>query len=1087
MFRKISSILIGSVGMLCLSLLCPNGSSAQVFEEHFGRNSIQYRYFQWKYYDTPHFEIYYYPGGQKLAKELTTYLEEVHESTTDILGYAPYAKTKIFLYNNNLELNQSNVGLEDANFTIAGQTNFLKNQIQMAFEGSIDDFKKDLKYSIAESYVNDMLFGGLISEVFASSYLFTIPDWFTEGIAAYVAYGWNAKMDDFVREFLAEENVNKIVKLQNEPAKLAGQSIWNFIAEKYGRISISSVLNLTRIIRNEEKSISNSLGISYSQFLQEYRNFYLSNQIDNTEELPKKDFKVGKSLKDDALYKSEISPNGDWLAYSINKSGKFKIFLQNLKTEDTKLIYRGGIKRDDEIAYTHAPVFNWGDSATLGIVDYKKGINILNIYNPYNKDWRVRSLRKYEQINYLDIYPNGKTAVISVNSKGQSDLYLISVDKPNSRRLTNDIYDDVYPQFIQGTKKIIFSSNRPNDSLNINNPQYSSIQKHLNLFTYDIGEYDDPIARITNDLGQNTNATSIDSTTIVYLSDKSGINNLYQYNLRTGLQKQISAYSTGILNFSLSKSSDLISLSAYDNQKLGLYLTDYNRDEESKFLMSTFRKQIELSRQVYLKNNTPPKKPKNILSALSDSIAISNAEIIDSSEVTSKLDADNFNFESSDYITKSNQSSLLKNLNQLRKKSSIIGPLDYEPSFEVDNVTVSFLFDPLFGFSPFMDYQMNDLLENNKFSGGITSSVFNQNRGSATRFYGEYQYLPRLVDYSIRFDRKAMTFRIEEGTVEQKYSLNELHLVFSLPLSTSLRVSFRPTIGTRSFVETGSTVFGGGPSGTFAKSPIETKFLYGSSFDIVYDNSEVLGFNVRQGSRAKISLENYNFGENFDESFSKLTIDLRHYQRIYNEITFATRLYAGSFFGNNSPYFLLGGLDNWATLQRTSNIRTETKATEDIANNPLAIVSTREPTKNTNILYHDFVTGLRGFRINELNGHRTLLLTSELRVPIFKALTSSAIKSAFLRNFQMLAFYDIGTAWNGGTPWDNDNSINTEKITNTTFEATIQNYKNPWLSSTGIGISTVLFGYYGTIYYTFPIEDYKFKDPAILVGLGYNF
>ncbi|MFQ3214200.1 MAG: Tol biopolymer transport system component [Marivirga sp.] len=1086
MIRKIFSISVYTICLIGLCDLSPEKISAQDFGEQFGRNSIQYRFFNWKYYSTPHFEIYYYPGGQKLANELTVSLEEQHETITDILGYAPYAKTKIFLYNNNLELNQSNVGLGEANFTIAGQTNFLKNQIQIAFEGSVSDFNKKLKFLIAESYVNDMLFGGLISEVFASSYLFTIPDWFTEGIAAYIAYGWDGKMDDFVREFLSKENVNKIVKLEGESAKLAGQSIWNFIAEKYGRISVSSVLNLTRIIRNEEKSISNSLGISYTQFLMEYKDFYLSNQIENTEKLPAHEYKIAKSIKNGALYQSEISPDGNWLSYSINKNGKYKVYIKDLSTEKTKLIFRGGIKRMDHKAYVKAPVFNWGDSLTFGVVDYKNGINILNIYNPYTKEWKVRSLRKYEQINYLDIYPNGKTAVISVNVKGQSDLYLISIDKSNSRRLTNDIYDDIYPHFIVDTKKFVFSSNRPNDSTNNIDKKFSTIEKHLNLFLYDIDDFENPIKKITNDLGNNIKPIAIDSTRIVYLSNKSGINNLYQYDLKTELQKQITAYPTGIQQYSINPAAELISFSAYKDQKLSLYLTDFKQDQEAKFLMSTFRKQVELSRQIYLRN-TENDNNRNKLSALSESVAISNTEIVDSTSLTSKLDADDFNFESNDFVVKSNQSSLLKNLSQLRKKRSTVGPLDYEPSFEVDNVTVSFLFDPLFGFSPFMDYQMNDLLENNTFSGGLASSVFNQVSGNSNRFYGEYKYLPRLVDYSVRFDRKAYTFRIEEGTVEQKYALNKLQLGFSMPLSTTLRASFQPAIGMRSFVETGSTIFGAGPTGTFAKSPLETEFLYGGSLNLVYDNSEVLGFNIRQGSRAKISFENHNFSSGTDQSFFKFSVDLRHYQKIYKEITFATKLFAGSYFGSNAPYFLLGGLENWATLQRSGNIRTETEANDDISSNPLAVVSTKSAVKNNNILFHDFVTGLRGFRINELNGRKTLLLTNELRIPLFRALSTNAIKSSFLRNFQVIGFYDIGTAWNGGNPWDSDNSINTEIIVRPTFEAVIKNYKNPWLSSTGLGISTVLFGYYGTLYYTIPIEDYKFKDPAILLGIGYNF
>ena len=111
--------------VICILLIFSvNKSTAQIVDEEFGKSRIQYRLFDWRHYSTPHFNIYYYYGGQDLAKHVASYMEEEHTRITDIMGYAPYAKTKIFIYNSNLDLNQSNVGLNEAKFDIAGQTNF---------------------------------------------------------------------------------------------------------------------------------------------------------------------------------------------------------------------------------------------------------------------------------------------------------------------------------------------------------------------------------------------------------------------------------------------------------------------------------------------------------------------------------------------------------------------------------------------------------------------------------------------------------------------------------------------------------------------------------------------------------------------------------------------------------------------------------------------------------------------------------------------------------------------------------------------------------------------------------------------------
>ena len=58
-------------------------------------------------------------------------------------------------------------------------------------------------------------------------------------------------------------------------------------------------LNLTRIIRNEEKSISSTLGIPFKQFLIEWQRYYISmgDQVLGDYEFPPETYKVHKKNK----------------------------------------------------------------------------------------------------------------------------------------------------------------------------------------------------------------------------------------------------------------------------------------------------------------------------------------------------------------------------------------------------------------------------------------------------------------------------------------------------------------------------------------------------------------------------------------------------------------------------------------------------------------------------------------------------------------------------------------------------------------------------------------------------------------------
>ena len=122
--------------------------------------------------------------------------------------------------------------------------------------------------------LNEMMFGGSLKDMFQNAVLLNLPDWFVDGASRYVAKGWNEEMDDFVRQFIKSKKVNKALKLHGKESALIGQSIWNFIVEKYGKSSVNNILNYTRIIRNEEKSVMITLGIPFKQLMVEWKNFY---------------------------------------------------------------------------------------------------------------------------------------------------------------------------------------------------------------------------------------------------------------------------------------------------------------------------------------------------------------------------------------------------------------------------------------------------------------------------------------------------------------------------------------------------------------------------------------------------------------------------------------------------------------------------------------------------------------------------------------------------------------------------------------------------------------------------------------------
>ncbi len=279
---------ISTVACLMLALGMSRVSAQSYFsstQEEFGKSRIQYKRFEWLTIRSNNFEFNYYRSGDKIAQNAAKIAEGEYDRITELLGYTPFTTMKIFLYNSPKELEQSNIGLTAPIDLDGSILNLAKSRVQIAYTGNEEQFKQELVQQIARLFVYDMLYGGSLKEVLQSSLLLTVPEWYMAGISAYISGdNENLLMLDRMRTAILKNKDKKIETLQGKDAEIIGQSIWNYIAVRYGKDNISNILNLTRIIRTEESSITSTLGISYNRFIKEWREYYANNQYATSEE-----------------------------------------------------------------------------------------------------------------------------------------------------------------------------------------------------------------------------------------------------------------------------------------------------------------------------------------------------------------------------------------------------------------------------------------------------------------------------------------------------------------------------------------------------------------------------------------------------------------------------------------------------------------------------------------------------------------------------------------------------------------------------------------------------------------------------------
>lgn len=1070
--------------LLVLTAIC-SGLSAQNISQGYGKNRVQYKNFEWFFYSAENFDIYFYQGGEDYAKAAAEFLEVEFDKLTDVLGYAPYAKTKIFLYNSVADLQQSNIGVNDDSHSPGGQTNFVKLQVELAYPGTMFGFKEELLLHISRMLINDMMFGGSLTDMFQSTYLLSLPEWFIEGAALYVTKGWSIEMDDFMRDFLERNGkFKKLNKYSYGQAGLIGQSIWNYLVVKYGRSNVSNILNLTRIIRNEENSIASTLGIPFKTFLTDWQNYYITanTTIEGEYRAPGEDEFVTHRRRDKDYTAVAISGDGKNISYVINDNGKYKVFVKNLETGNAVKVISGGYRMINQDIDLKVPMINWVDNVTLGIVEVRNGLYEYVQYDILGKSLTRRPLERFSQIRDIAFNDNGKLAVVSGDINGQNDLYLVSLSRNALRRLTNDVWDDITPSFLPGTDAIVFSSNRPTDSLKSVSRTLKDLPSYYNLFLFDLDTTKNTVVRLTNNISSNYLPKPIDPYNILYLSDQKGIVNLYRFNREDSIYSQVSNFNTSIKGFDVDPETRTLTAIMLNDGVDKIYKTENFDFRTPSFTRQTLRQDVQQARfltqrlgerkaaQQIVADSLVNEEKEKLTSDASKKSILNDPALTGNGDL---VDTENYQFDEDVIQKRSESSSFLSNFRGVQRKSRILGPIPYEPRFSADNVTTSFVIDPLRRFGMLLETRMNDMTEDHHFYGGALA-ISNLRQGD---IFGEYQFLKYRVDFKARYDRKVIR-RESNGNSQldatnQKYILNSYSVGASLPLSVYTRVTFQPFFANTRFLELDYRTLSSSPP----NFPTDISTNYGGfKSELVFDNTISHGTNIIEGTRGKVAFNLFQNLGSAEQSFNNIEVDLRHYQKIYRELIFATRFMYGRFFGNASKSYVLGGMDNWLFS------RTDTTGQRD----PILPMY---GVDNSDILFMRYAMNLRGFNYNKLNGNNVLLLNAELRFPIVRFFYRGPISSNFLRNLQFTSFYDLGSSWTGASPFSENNNVNTivYKRPGSPFQAVIRNSKSAWLASYGFGVRTYLLGYYVKLDMAYPIEDYEVLRRRFFLTLGYDF
>jgi len=955
------------------------------YYQSYGKNIVQYNDFKWDYIQTEHFDIYFYSNNnQNHSKVVAKESELSYQKLSKLLDWKLKNRVSIIVYNSHNDFQQTNVIKQYMQEGVGGVTELYKNRVVIPFDASLIEFRDVLHHELLHAFINDCVYGGSLRKKIVNSVQFNIPLWMNEGLAEYSSINWNTNSDMWMRDLaINSDQLLNINQLNGYLAYRGGQSVWRFITSKWGNESIAEIFYQIKQNNNVNKGVKKAIGVDIKTLNEQWKNYIKEiywDEIGSMENINEFARQLTNHEKWGNGYNiaPSISPNGGKIAILSNKDGPMSIYI--ISADNGKIIKKlitGDRNTEYEELHILKPGITWSPDGKQIAFSAKSGqSDALYIFNATTYEKEKFRFKGIEGLFRPSWSPDGKKIAFIGNNGQSSDIYIYNIEDSQISQITNDWYSEDHVSWYPSSNKLIFISDRGDylDSNSITFEDYFSDQMDI----YSLSLKDRVLNRLTNtDYNEAYPVISSDNQTIAYISDETGINNIYLTSDNFKSSSPITNVITGITQ---------LSWNGDDSQ---LIFTGFYKRGYDIFTLSNPKDRIDLIKSL------PVAKWK-----LDEN---NNFDLVrkDSDKLAKDISDKYKNYVLTD-LTREEED---RNPNKYSKKTSVNSNgeyiiKEYNPRYTLDYANYGVGYNYMVGNQVMANFIFSDILGDYNFYISTetvltfnTSDyylVFNNLKNKIDQMY--YLYQDVREQYGIIGDINNMVYydpykinRIRE---------NGLFINFSYPISKFRRFEYGFSIN---YNERNSVALG--PRSTFgvseeiitvnqSQTSLEPRLKYVSDHTYWMNNS-ISGYRSSleyMYSYKALPYDRYN--RDLDPwSFHRFMIDNRYYKSLFNGVTFAFRLYAGTTWGNNSNenQFYLGGspcIDAWDCNQSI----------------PFTMMFDEESAMP-----------LRGIDIYSKSGNNVMLYNFELRLP-FLIYYFPAIQ--FLGQINGAIFCDVGATWN---------------------------------------------------------------------------
>ena len=537
------------LAFLCL-LAMPAAAFAQ--GDYFGRNKVQYRDFKWEIISTPHFEIYFYQGEEEAAYDAARMAERSYNRLSRILQHRFSDKIPIILYASHTDFQQTNVLPGFISEGTGGVTEFNKNRILLPFTGSYAELEHVLTHELVHAFQGDAIYGAGPGVSILNPMAFIAPLWFMEGMAEYLSLG---RIDAYTHMWLRDAALQGYLPASIPAMDYSfgvyrfGQALFAYIGERYGDRKIGEILRKTGRLRNVNEAFRSSIGKDIEKLSDEWNEHVRQTYLPQIKDYEKPQA-FARQLTDVRESRAgihlapAISPRGDKLVFISNKSLYNDIYLASaINGEVISKLVEGERSADFESLRFFSTSISWSPDEQYIAFPAKVGARDALYVMDVRKRKVVRRIKvDLDGATSPSWSPDGSQLVFVGLQGGQSDLYVIDATGGNLRALTQDRYTDRDPVWSPDGSQIAFSTDR-GDVTNFRTLTFGYQQ----LAVYDLATGE--VEKIPDQIGKSISPQwSADGEKIAFISDRTGISNIFIRDMKSGETYQITNILTGVTN-----------------------------------------------------------------------------------------------------------------------------------------------------------------------------------------------------------------------------------------------------------------------------------------------------------------------------------------------------------------------------------------------------------------------------------------------------------------------------------------------------------------------------------------------------------